>query len=244
MTEKSILDTNAIQYDMSYGCYRTQVSAHLTNMSFNLLLIEKSQNWISSMVLAPNDFAPLPNEVAKVKAFAVNFFHRINLPLAEDITIPYGPSELNGYPEKSLAVVCQDQSTDDKWYPVASSIDTVKHQIVIHMPKLDFHFFQVYVKSDSTLASRFANISPAFGIKTDFIYKKQNVVVYLSLPNTVKTELRLYDIQGKCVRKGGFTAVVGSSTLQWNLGGLANGKYILSIRAGLYILKGSILIMN
>ncbi len=244
LTQTSMLDTNAMQFDSNYHVYRSQLIADTTKLNIDFMLYKKYQLPITTMVLAPKDCAPLPDEKAKVKAILIIFDLSQYQQMGADIAIPYKPSDLNGYPDKALAVACQDYRTSDLWDSASSSIDTVKHQIVVHMAYLRFHFFQVYVKSDTTLASGFLKVSPAFGIKTNFLSQKQSIVAHLSLPKAVNADLRLYNVQGKCVRKSIFAAGAGSSTLLWNLGGLGSGKYFLTTKAGNYQTKEAILIMN
>lgn len=161
-----------------------------------------------------------------------------------DITIPYGTSDLNGYPEKALAAVSQDKSSNDRWDPVPSTVDSVRHQIVVHLTSVRFKLIQVYVKSDSVLAAGRTKTPTVLGIRANFSGQKQCMAVHFSLPAAETAELRLYDLKGKCLRKNSFAANAGSSTLQWNLGGIANGKYIACMSAGRYHEKQSVLIMK
>ncbi len=243
-TQTSVLDTGAMQFDSSLGVYRSQLIADTAKLTIDFTLNKKYDRQITTMVLVPKDFAPLPDEKAKVKAIAISFDYPTSEQIAADITIPYGFSDLNGYPEESLAVACQDNSASDLWDSVASSIDTVKHQIIVHMPSLRFNFFQVYVKSDGASISNHAKAAPGFEIATNFLSQKQSIVVHLSLPNAANAEMRLYNVQGKCLRKGSFAAGAGSSTFLWNISGLGSGKYFLNTKAGTYHATEAILIMH
>jgi hypothetical protein len=238
---------DSVQFDSSSAVYRGRVIADTAKLTIDFALNRMGQGSITTMVLALNDCAPLPDEKAKVRAFAI-----INNSLGlwvktADIVIPYSLSDLNGYSEKGLAVAAQDWSSGqwDNWNQIPSSIDTVKHQIVAHMTDFSFvNIYQVYVKSNTGIGPIFANPLRAFGIAANFLKHKHSIAVHFTLPKAACAELRLYDIQGKCVRKCIRAAGAGCSMLQWNLGSLCNGKYFMTIKAGAYDLKEAILIMK
>ena len=198
----------------------------------------------TTFILTPQGLAPLPDEKAKVKGVAIFLSFSESSIITTDITIPYKPSDLNGYSEKALTAVCWIDSTNGPWEPVPSTIDTIKHQITLHTKLTHVNLFQVYIKSDTSLASQFVNTRPSFGIQASFLSQNHCINVHFSLPNAAMAELRLYNIQGKCLRTGSFAAGMGSSNHQWNLKGIANGKYILKISAGSYHSKGPFLLMN
>jgi hypothetical protein len=82
------------------------------------------------------------------------------------------------------------------------------------------------------------------GIKMNYLPHTRSVAVHFSLVKAANAELRMYDIQGKCIKSGSIAAKVGYSTFMWHLGALANGKYFLKMKAGTFYVKESIMIMN
>jgi hypothetical protein len=249
LTQTSVLDPNAMEWDTSLALYRSRLTADTTKLTIDFTLSKKYERSITTMVLAPEDFAPLPDEKAKAKVIAVIFDLPTQGDVVADIAIPYDPSDLNGYPEKTLVLACQDYQTGDRWKSVPSSVDTAKHQIVVHLgPFFDFGIglaiFQVYIKSNTGIGPISATNPPVFGIRSNILIRKPGIAVHFSLPTAANADLRLYDVQGKCVRRGTFPVRPGSSTLLWNLGALSNGKYILTVKAGAYHSQETLLIVQ
>lgn len=243
ISETSWIDST--QYDWLSGVYKSTLITDSTKLTIDFTL-NKSYftNRVTTFVLTPQGLAPLPDEKAKVKSIAIFHSYRDNGIISTDITIPYKPSDLSGYPEKALAVVCRTDSTNGLWIPVPSMIDTIKHLITLHTKLTHANLFQVYVKSDGSPVSQLVNARASYGIRTYFHSKNHSINVHFSLPGAVKADLRLYDMQGRCVRTGNFAAEMGSSNHQWNPKGLVNGKYILKIRAGSYHSNESLLLIN
>jgi hypothetical protein len=237
-----MLDTAAMQPagDSSNSAYKLHVLADTTKLTIDFTFKQKVRRPVITMVLAPDEIAFAPNTKVKIKAVSILDSVSSSIKTA-DITIPYAPSDLGGYPEQMLEAFWLNDTTF-QWTPCASTIDTVKHQMTVHGTRAGT--YGLFIKSNTPIAFYAIKRAPVFGIQANFCSQKQHIAVHFSLPRAVKADLRLYNIQGKCVRRSMFAAGPGSSTLLWNLGALANGKYFLVMNAGAYYVREAIVMMN
>jgi hypothetical protein len=245
-TQKSELDTTAYQKntqvpgDPSQGVYRANVITDTTRLTIDLTTDYKSKLSLTTMVLSPDELTLALNTKASIKAISIldNYNQIIK---TADITIPYALSGLNGNPEKMLMAFWLNDTTN-QWIPVTSTIDTIKHQISVHDTR--WGTYGVFVKSNTISSLSEPMPAPVNGITMNYQPHQKNVIVHLSLTKSANAELRLYNMQGKCVKCGYIAAGVGYSTFNWHFNALANGKYLLSIKAGMYHTKAPIVIMN
>jgi hypothetical protein len=245
-TQKSELDTIAYQKnslaagDSSQGAFKAQIVADTTKLTINLTTDVKDLLSFTTMILSPDELHLASNTRAKVKIISIlnNYSSSAK---TTDITIPYTISELNGEPESMLTAFWLDETTN-QWQPVSSTIDTVKHQITVH--GRSWCTYGIFVNSNTANSAAGAIAVSVHPTTMNYQPHLQSVAMHLSLMKASNTELRLYNIQGKCVKSGSFAARAGYSTFMWHLGALANGKYFLSMKAGTYNVKEPIVIMN
>jgi hypothetical protein len=238
-SQQSSIDTGAFQ--KSDSVYKMKLVADTTKLNIDLTMNKKIQGSVTTMVLAPEDLALPSTASVKVKAISICADSAFSSSIkTADIVIPYNVADLNGNSETALTALWLNDATN-QWTPVSSSIDISKKTIIVHTTH--FSIYGIFVTSQTPVI--FAPKAPiAFGIKANFLRQKQSVAVDFSLPQTNNAELKVYDVRGKCVRRSEFAVGQGRSTLLWNVGALASGKYFLTMKVGTYQTKEAILIMN
>ncbi len=234
------LDSNSLQ--KVGDTYKTQMKFDSTKLSIDLTLKAKIDGWIRTQVLLPGDFDSAANTRAAIKAVSIEADDRLDASITSaDIAIPYSQSDIYGYSENSLTALWFDDSAR-QWAPVDYEVDSAKNQIIAHT--MHFSLYGVFIKSLTPIASVAAKGAAVFGIQANFISPKRSLAVHFALPKATTAELCLYDVRGKCVNKSAISVGLGNSTILWNLGALANGKYFLSMKAGAFSAKKAMLIMN
>lgn len=245
-TQKSELDTTAYRKnslapaDLSQGIYKAHIVTDTTKLTIDLTTDAKCKLTVTTLVLSPDELALALNMKVIVKVISI--FDNYNWTIkTADITIPYALSDLNGNPQNMLTAFWLNDTTN-LWLPVSSTIDTVKHQITVHGG--GWGTYGIFVKSNSASSLTAAMTARVNGIKMNYLPHTRSIAVQFSISNATNAELRMYDIQGKCVKSGHLAAGVGRSTFMWHLGALANGKYFLNVKAGKFYVKESIVILN
>jgi hypothetical protein len=239
-TQKFLVDSTIFQKIDS--AYSIQLIADTTQVNIGLLLNQQVQGTVTTMSLSPDEIAPAADTKVNVKVVSISADSAVSSSIKNTkIVLSYNKANLNGYSEHSLKMLRMNDSLS-RWTPLDCTVDTVKHQIVAQSDR--FSIFGVFVPSNTAIWPVSPKLAPAFGIKANFLPQRNSIAVHFSLPRVVNADLRLYNIQGKCVRKFTPTAAQGSSLLMWNLGALANGKYFLNMKAGTYQAKEAILIME
>jgi hypothetical protein len=194
------------------------------------------------MFLSPDDFSPLAEELLKVKVLAVFSDNEKKTQFRADITIPYDPADLNGYSEQSLTVAYQDFTLNDTVYTIPGLIDTINHRITVQLSYLNSSILQLYIKSDVAV-NEHPKMARVSAVKTRYVRSQKSLAINLSLPVSEQVEVRLYNIQGKCVQKNTLKAQSGYSTHLWNLKGVPTGKYVLTIKAGNYRKQETLMVL-
>jgi hypothetical protein len=240
-TQTSSMDTVAFQ--KIGNDYTARLIADTTKLSIDLTLNRRTGGSVMTTVLAPEALPAADDAKLKVKAVSIAADTALSSAIKTvDITIPYNTANLGGNPETSLGAFWLNDTTN-RWVPASSSIDTARNVIVVHTSH--FSIYGIFIRSNTAVESDEATVVRPYGIHAEFLAKKQSIAVRLSLPMTGKADLRLYDVRGKCVRRSSlFSAGPVHSTLIWGIGGLANGKYFLTSRAGTYEAKETVLIVN
>ena len=131
---------------------------------------------------------------------------------------------------EGLAGFALDNSASVYWPPAASPAG------------LETQLREIGISTEISLEG--GKLAAVSGITTSFSKQQNAVTVHFSLPKAAPAEFRLYDIQGKCVQSRVTVAGPGNATVVWNLGDLADGKYLLSMKAGTYQLKKAVLIVK
>ncbi len=239
-TQRSLVDSTAFQKIDS--AYSMQLIADTTQVNIGLLLKQQVQGMVTTMLLSPDEIAPASETKVNVKVVSISADLAVSSSIkTAEIILPYNKANLNGYPEHSLKMLRMNDSMSG-WTPLDCTVDTVKHQIIANTTR--FSIYGVFVPSNTAIGPVSPKLAPTFGIKANLLPQKNSIAVHFSLPKTINAALRLYDIQGRCVRKSVFSAGLMNSTFLWNFGALANGNYFLNIKAGAYTTKEAILIMN
>jgi hypothetical protein len=224
--------------DSSQGAYIAHIVADTTQLTFDLSSDGISTYFFRTFVLSPGEFSSALNTESIIKVISTT--NNLYVKTAE-ITIPYTQSELNGNPENMLTAFWYND-TANQWIPVSNNVDAVKHQITIHDTRLGT--YGVFVKSNTINSLSLNMTAPVNGIKMNYQPHEQSLSVHFSLAKAADADLRLYDIQGKCVKSSHIKVGVGNSAFMWYLGALANGKYFLNIKTGTYNVKQPIVILN
>jgi hypothetical protein len=230
----------------SRNMYTNRTIADKTNITIDLF---SEYSWVNdtieTTILSPEDFKPLKEERFKIKTFSIQLPDFRYRQQAVDILIPYESSYLNNQSRSSIAAVYQTYPTYDNWIPITNiSVDTVKKQIRLPMPPFRFSMFQIYSTSDSTSSITIATPARRNGINVFFNPQRKSIITDLSLPKASNAEFRLFDIQGRCLKKANFIASAGFTTHQFQCESLASGKYILYLKAGTYQIRKTVLLMN
>jgi hypothetical protein len=89
-----------------------------------------------------------------------------------------------------------------------------------------------------------AKAESVFRADVKFLGRPSSLLIHLSLPVSEPIEMRLFNLQGKCVRKHRALTEPRTVTHAWNLGSIADGKYVLNIQTGRYRMEKSVLILN
>jgi hypothetical protein len=215
-----------------------------TKLSIDFKLSEDLNSNISIIYLAQNELDPLPDETAKVKAFAIFCKFPPSAQISADITIPYNYADLNGFSEKLLSVAYQNFNENSEWKFVSGSIDTVKHQLTFQMPYIACNTFQLYIKSEGTSDTEAKTVPSFSGIQTRYSQQQKECTIHFSLSSVTNAEFQLFDMQGKCKQKNLIQVGSGNSIYRFNLGALTSGKYMLNIKAGRYHKQEALLIIN
>jgi hypothetical protein len=236
----SSMDTGAIR--KSGNDYKVRLIADTTKLSIDFTLNRQTGGSVVTTVLAPEALPAADEAKLKVKAVSIAADTALSSAIkAVDITIPYNAANLGGNPETSLGAFWLNDTTN-RWMPASCSIDTAGNVIVVHTNH--FSIYGIFIKSNTGIGENVVTTAHTYGIAAEFLPKRQTIAVRLALPTSGMVDLGLYDIRGKCVRKGVFSASAGRSTVSWNLGGLGGGKYFLTMKAGACVAKETILIMN
>jgi hypothetical protein len=234
------IDTSA--FETAGDAYTTQLLADTTKVSIGLTLRQKTPGAVRTMVLFADDLAPVPDMKENVKVISILADSAISSSLkTAEFTISYNAANLNGYSENSLIMLRFNDSTN-QWTQLACTVDTVNHQVSATSNALNI--FGIFIPSNTAVRPSAPQHAHTFGIKANYSSQKQSIAVHFTFPQATNADLRLYNIQGKCVKKYASKVALGNSTLMWNLCGLANGKYFLNMKAGTYSVKQAILIMN
>lgn len=240
----SRLFTLETEFDPSASAYRGKYADAFTKLTFDCLQENDDPFVIRTIFLSPDDFSPVTGELFKVKAFAVFCSNDPNSQLGTEISIPYNPADLNGYPENSLAVACQDFMKSDQLNVIPSTIDTINHRITINVPYLRSSIFQLYIKDNNSSVIDISKNVPVSGITARYFGSQKKLAVQFHVPGVEHAELRLYNTLGKCVQKTTLRTGSHSSTYLWDLNGLSNGKYVFSMKAGKYSSQKTLLILH
>ena len=224
------------------GGYQMTLDFDTADVSVNITLNEKVGGRIDAKILLPDDFDTAVSTQGAIKTVWLEADPGIASSIkTADIIIPYTLADISGFSESSLSVSRLNDTTH-QWMPVDYSIDTVRHQIIAHATH--FSIYGVFVGSTVSVASASAVRPSVSGITTDFLPNRRCVTVHMSLQKASRADCRLYTVQGECAGKFAAFVGAGESTFLWDLGTVADGRYVCVINAGNRRLKKAFAIMR
>lgn len=210
--------------------YRMTVDFDTADVSVNLTLNEKVSGRIDAKILLPDNFDTAVNTQGAIKTIWLEVDPGIASSIkTADIIIPYTQADISGFSESSLSVLGLDDTTH-QWMPVDYTVDTVRHQAIAHTTC--FNIYGLFVGSTVSIASSSAARSFVSGITTEFLPNRQCIAVRTSFNKASCADCRLYTFQGKCVGKLAASVRSGESTLLWDPGNVAVGRYVCVINTG------------
>jgi hypothetical protein len=126
---------------------------------------------------------------------------------------------------------------------VPFTLDTAKNLIIAHTTH--FSIYGVFIKAATPVCPRAPLARTVVGVAANYLPAIKAIALHVSLPGAGKAEFSLFNIMGKCVGKSAFATMdQGSSTVLWNVGPLAKGRYFLGVKAGAFSVRRTVFIMN